>query len=575
MHPMLGAVRPWTGDNEFIKSPPIMRPYHVLPMFEHFPVPLVDMELFRPVPERRHLPNILNRLLIPQVDHQRIQVSPVRNTHGVEVWCGYSKVSVRLNRRLLGFRGLPSSFHLGTCSVSRSDKKFLYFHYDLNECGGSLKVMNGQIVYSNIVHYTPEPQGIVIRAVPLALNIQCSYNRFHYSYKIGFLPIVNEPMFHKTFESRVKFSLFVCNEHWEKLGEKGSFVLGEPMYFEASAAHTSKDEMLFIDSCYVTASNAPSSTSRHHVIRNFGCMEDSRRQGSLSRFLLRQSNILRFSVDAFLLPQVTDMNFYLHCKVSIHNVTTSATAKSCTYNKAERRWEEIYTDASVCACCDSTCDVEDTSSLTHVMQSLITSKPWILDQNQQPFILTKKELVNIQEGTNEVHGISEEEENNYAVTNDAEQMETKKKDKEMLREYLNEEVEIIAGKETTGAESENKVAYSGKVIFLKERKEKMEMEEGDAGRFKNQIKTDLVEKSNVQLLKGSVEDVNHDKSSNKSRPKQMNRISREEMSKDKMQPEHFEKNLHVQRAIQPRMLIDEDMFLNAKQEPIEWNEDID
>ncbi|XP_052002490.1 zona pellucida glycoprotein 3d tandem duplicate 1 [Xyrauchen texanus] len=552
MYPMPGAVRPWTGDNKFVKSPTIMPPYHVLPMFQHLPVPLVDMELFRPVPERRQLPNILNNLLIPEVDHQRIQVSPMRNTRGVEVWCGYRKVSVRLNKRLLGFRGLPSSFHLGTCSVSRTDKKHLYFHYDLNECGGSLKMMNGQIVYSNIVLYTPEPQGIVIRAVPLALNIQCSYNRFHYSYKIGFLPVVKEPMFHKTFESRVKFSLFVCNEHWEKLGENGRFVLGEPMYFEASAAHTSKDEMLFIDSCYVTASNAPSSTSRHHVIRNFGCMEDSRRQGSLSRFLLRQSNILRFSVDAFLLPQVTDMNYYLHCTVSVHNVTTSATAKSCTYNKAERRWEEIYTDASVCACCDSTCDVEYTPSLTHVMQSLITSEPWILDQNEQPFILTKKGLVNVQEGTNVVHRISEEE-----------QMETKE-----IRDYINEEVEIIAGKETT-----NKVAYrSGKVIFLKE---KVEMEEGDAGRFKNQIKTDFVEKSEAQLLKASVEDVNHDKRSNKIQPKQMNRTSREEMPKKKMQPEHFEKNLHLQRAIQPRMLIDEDMFLNAKQEPIEWNEDID
>lgn len=140
VQPMSGALRPWTGDGEFLDLPPVMRPYHVLPMFEHVPVPLVDMELFRPVSGRRRLPNILNSLLIPQVNPQRIQVSPVRNTHGVEVWCGYSKVSVRVNKMLLGFRSSPSCFYLGTCSVSRSDNDFIYFHYDLNECGSSLTV---------------------------------------------------------------------------------------------------------------------------------------------------------------------------------------------------------------------------------------------------------------------------------------------------------------------------------------------------------------------------------------------------------------------------------------------------
>lgn len=140
VHPMSGALRPWTRDGEFPKSPPVMRPYHVFPMFEHVPVPLVDMELLRPVSGRRRLPNILSGVLNPQVNPQRIQVSPVRNTHGVEVWCGYSKVSVRVNQMVLGFRSSPSYFYLGTCSASRSKKDLIYFHYDLNECGSSLTV---------------------------------------------------------------------------------------------------------------------------------------------------------------------------------------------------------------------------------------------------------------------------------------------------------------------------------------------------------------------------------------------------------------------------------------------------
>lgn len=142
------AVRPWTGHGEFPKAPPVLRPYHVFPMFEHVPVPLVDMELFRPESGRRRLPNVLSSVLVPQVNPQRIRVSPVGNTHGVEVWCGYSKVSVRVNKMLLGFRSSPACFYLGTCSVSRSDEDFIYFHYELNECGGSLTVssdVNGHL----------------------------------------------------------------------------------------------------------------------------------------------------------------------------------------------------------------------------------------------------------------------------------------------------------------------------------------------------------------------------------------------------------------------------------------------
>ncbi len=54
---------------------------------------------------------------------------------------------------------------------------------------------------------------------------------------------------------------------------------------------------------------------------NFRCMEDSRRQASLSRFLQRQSNIIRFSVDAFLLPQVTRTVMFSFLNININEIT--------------------------------------------------------------------------------------------------------------------------------------------------------------------------------------------------------------------------------------------------------------
>ncbi|XP_056122183.1 zona pellucida glycoprotein 3d tandem duplicate 1 [Rhinichthys klamathensis goyatoka] len=651
MQPMSGAVRPWTENSEFMKNPPVMRPYHVFPMFQHVPVPLVDMDLFRPVSGRRHLPNLLTSLLIPQVNPQFAQVSPVRNARGVEVWCGYSKISVRMNENLLGFRSSPSLFHLGTCPVSRSDRNFLYFHYDLNDCDSSLTMMNGQIMYSNTVRYTPEPQGTVIRAVPLTLNIQCLYNRFHYSYKIGFLPVPREHMFHKIFERRAKFSISVCNERWERLEENVSFVLGEPMYFEVSAAHMSKDERIFVDSCYATASKDPKSIPQHNVICNYGCMEDSRRQESLSRFLQRQSNIIRFSVDAFLLPQVTGTHFYLHCTISVHDVT-SASAKSCTYNNAERRWDELYTDASVCACCDSICEIEATSALPRTTQSLITSLPWIMDKNEQSLIKGKG-LFGVQKDTEEVkfksaEGIGEEEDDHYTVetVSDTEKQMKAKENKNMPMKDLDEDVEVIVGtEETTAIELKDEGDLSGKVMSLEEQMDGVVELEEDAGRLNSaegiskekedgytvetvtdtekqieakeenknmpmksfdEIVKVIVGTEETTAIKGEerdrsgkvmsvgeqmvrvleleedagrlkstelLEDVNDDKGSSKSGLNELIDITGEELSKYKIKPEVFEKSMQVRTTVPSHMAMDEEVFLDAKQEPIEWNKD--
>ncbi|XP_073702555.1 zona pellucida glycoprotein 3d tandem duplicate 1 [Garra rufa] len=579
MQAMPSAVRPWTGDSEFM-NPPVMRPYHVFPMFQHVPVPFADMELFRPVSGRRRLPNRLTSLLVPQMNPQRVQASPVRNARGVEVWCGYSKISVRMNKNLLGFRYSPSSFRLGTCPVSRFDENFLYFHYDLNDCDSTLTMIKGQIMYSNTVHYTPaEPQGTVIRAVPLTLNIQCLYNRFHYSYKMGFVPVARERMFHKTFERRAKFTLSVCNEHWERLEGNGSFVLGEPMYFEVSAAYISEDERTFVDSCYVTASRDSKAIPQHNVIRNYGCMEDSRRQGSFSRFLQRQANIIRFSVDAFLLPQVTGTHFYLHCMVSVHSATTSATAKSCTFNNVERRWEELDTDASVCACCDSTCEIESTSSLPHVTQS-ITSKPWILDKNEQSLIKVKEGRVSVQEDTEEmkfksVEGINEEEDDDYdveIVTNTEEQIEAKQKNKKMPMKDLDEDVEVIVGTVDTATELKDKNSdRSGKVMLVGEQKNRVLKIGKDAGRHESLSRTEIVKQPSIHMIEELLEDVHDDQEFSNSAASEMIHITKEELSEDEVQPDDFEKNMPVQSTIPSQMMMDEEMFLNAKHEPKEWN----
>lgn len=132
------------GDTDFIPHPPppasITPPYLLLPMFRHQSNPAVSKELFSPVAGSRGLPSVLAKILVPPQSQPYIRVTPVNNNHGVEVWCGYTRISVRINLDLLNFRSSAAHFRLGTCPASRADGSVLYFQYDLSECGSLLSV---------------------------------------------------------------------------------------------------------------------------------------------------------------------------------------------------------------------------------------------------------------------------------------------------------------------------------------------------------------------------------------------------------------------------------------------------
>ncbi|XP_020353235.2 zona pellucida glycoprotein 3d tandem duplicate 1 [Oncorhynchus kisutch] len=377
--PVREVIRPRIGEDDAIGAQRSEPPYYFLPMFQHSAVPVVDRDLFRPVVGKIRFPSILTTLLFPpQNSPERNHFSPVRNPHGVEVWCGYNQISVRINRSQLRFRCLASMLFLGTCPVTRVTPLFFYFHYDLNDCGSTQTTMNGQLVYTSSLRFSPEPQGPVIRAIPLNLPIQCIYNRFHYSYKVGYVPEVHDRNLLKSMNGKHIFRLTACNEQWEQLSSEEGYMLGEPMYFKAYAAFVPKDESVFVDSCFVTTSNDPNATPRLEVIHNFGCMVDSKRKGSQSQFFSRESNVLRFTVDAFLFPQITAKHLYLHCTMTVMKSTSKWSAKSCTYNSTVGRWEELYGPPSVCSCCDSVCEVSEfwPALTSPSVKSLITSKPW-------------------------------------------------------------------------------------------------------------------------------------------------------------------------------------------------------
>ncbi|XP_060717141.1 zona pellucida sperm-binding protein 3-like [Tachysurus vachellii] len=368
-----------TGRGDDQRSSSITAPHLLLlPMFHHHPTPAVSKELLSPVTGSSLLPRPLSDILIPQRHESPTRVSPVSNNHGVEVWCGYSRITVTINQDRLNFRSSAAHFRLGTCPASRVDGSVVYFHYDLNECGSLLSVVKGKLLYANEVLYRPERHVAVLRAMPLKLAVQCVYDRFHYSYKIGYFPEFRPQSYRKTMVKKQLFSVSVRDANWQELGVNESFILGEPMYFEVATETISKDKSVYVEACHVTASKDSNSTQRYDVISNFGCMVDSKRTGSRSRYVSRQMNVLRFSLDAFSFAEAASERFYLHCTVLVGNVTASATAKSCTYSESEHRWAELNGHTSVCTCCDSECRLSGFNLWSSVQQMVVSSKPWSL-----------------------------------------------------------------------------------------------------------------------------------------------------------------------------------------------------
>ncbi|MBN3325721.1 ZP3 protein, partial [Atractosteus spatula] len=227
----------------------------------------------------------------------------------------------------------------------------------------TLQVVQGRLVYSNTLGYAPPSSSAPVhRFIPFSVPVKCSYNRFHYSYKVGYVPTwARRRTFFKDLKNKHSFVLLTTNSRWVRLSPKDEYFLGQPMYFQATAYFATAEQRLYVHSCYVTEKPEQHSQPRFPVIDNLGCMVDSKADGCLSRFVpSKQKDVLRFTIDAFLFQkklsrkhEVTEL--YMHCVMAVAPAKATPGTKSCTYNREAKRWEELYGDHEVCACCESRC----------------------------------------------------------------------------------------------------------------------------------------------------------------------------------------------------------------------------
>uniref|UniRef100_A0A3Q3AM92 Zona pellucida sperm-binding protein 3 n=2 Tax=Kryptolebias marmoratus TaxID=37003 RepID=A0A3Q3AM92_KRYMA len=354
------------------KTPTLLQDrYLSLPMFLDSDLPLVHRDFFSPArgSGQEPLPGPVRQLLLPAwTDTEPRSLSGVT----VRTSCERNRMRLQVDRNILGLGQPVAHLRLGSCRVSRTTADHLYFEHELHGCGTKRKMLDNRIVYFNELRYEPpEPTGPIRRAAAFRLPVACYFNRFVYSYKIGYKPEVQIRKVVKKMKNAAKFVLTPRNAEWEELSPSHHYVLGEPMFFEAESV-LSDGERLYVNTCYVTPEKSHTSTPRYPVIKNFGCMVEGKI--SRSRFFPHKNSSVRFSVDAFLFKGMTGQQLYMFCSMFVGGSDPTPTAKSCNYEPKNQRWVEVSGSSSVCDCCDSSCSSDHPAET-----QTISSTSWSID----------------------------------------------------------------------------------------------------------------------------------------------------------------------------------------------------
>uniref|UniRef100_W5M247 Zona pellucida sperm-binding protein 3 n=1 Tax=Lepisosteus oculatus TaxID=7918 RepID=W5M247_LEPOC len=329
-----------------------------------------------PAPGNLPVPEYIQEIMFPPQSLPGPAPQRPREGGSVRVWCRQYKMHIRVRKNLFGFRCGAEELTLGSgCKSNAASRHYIVFNYGLHECGNTPSIVKGQLVYSNVLRYVPSvAEGQVRRSFPFTVPIQCHYNRYQRAYKVGYHPVWPRRSYFRHLQNNHSFVLTTTDARWDRLSSRITYLLGQPVYFQAVAPFIAEGQRLFIHSCYATNSPDQQAEPRFTVIDNLGCMVDSKLSGCRSRFLpSKRKDVLRFSVDAFTFDRKADKKteLYMHCTMAVANEGATPGTKSCTYNRRKQRWEELYGDHDVCRCCDAVCSggrgTDDNRTITSKM----------------------------------------------------------------------------------------------------------------------------------------------------------------------------------------------------------------
>ncbi|XP_063739327.1 zona pellucida sperm-binding protein 3 [Eleginops maclovinus] len=347
---------------------------------------------FKPEKGARPLPSSITDMLLKTAT-TTIASGTTARPQMIEILCHVDRMYVRVRKEIFKYTQAWKSLKLGTCPVNQGTRLHYYFLYLLTDkCGFKTENNADYRAINNVINY--QPTTVVLREMQFTIPVQCKFPRLFHSYKVGFYPELKGGSVLKKLTPKSSFTLTPQDESGAEVAAGKSFVLGQPMYFVAKklekAASTGEMRM-YINKCFMTASQDSTSTPKYTVIDNHGCMIDSK-VSLLSKFITGTSKISqKFSISALIFKDKVSTSsksqqLYMHCDISMGAVTPTAKSKACNYDSATKKWKELYGDASVCTCCETTCS-SATPKATRTMISTHSGRwTWTREMERRSFI---------------------------------------------------------------------------------------------------------------------------------------------------------------------------------------------
>ncbi|XP_070781317.1 zona pellucida sperm-binding protein 3 [Enoplosus armatus] len=337
-------------------------------------------EVFKPEKGARPLPDSVKEMLL--VTAAPAPATGRARTKLIEILCHVDRMYVRIRREVFKSRDAYKYLKLGNCPVNQGTKAHYYLLYLLKtNCGFKKESNVDDMSIRNMLHYNPT--GPVLREMPFDVPLQCKFPRFFHSYKVGFYPKLQGGTVLKALQPKSSFTLTPQDASGNEITGAKTYTLGQPMYFEAKRPDStarSGDQRMYVNKCFMTASQDANSNPKYTVIDNQGCMIDGK-MTEQSKFIASASKMVqKFSVGALIFKDKvstssSSQQLYMHCEMALGKLTPTQSSKACNYDPATKKWKELYGYDSVCTCCDSTCS----SAQPKASRNMISSHSWKVD----------------------------------------------------------------------------------------------------------------------------------------------------------------------------------------------------
>ncbi|KAJ8338121.1 hypothetical protein SKAU_G00370870 [Synaphobranchus kaupii] len=228
------------------------------------------------------------------------------------------------------------------CASNEDTTDTIVFSYGLNTCGTKRSVTDNEFVYSNFLLYTPST-GVLPQERKIT-TVHCHYER-------------SPELMQRTITGLFDFSLDVMSEDWQSKSNTSIYVLGQTINLQVSInLHNHVGLKVYLDSCAASTSQGPGWESSYSIIQDYGCLTDSMVTRSMAKFVSpRSESTLRFQTKAFQFKGYKNNLIFIHCtvKVSDSQAPPSDQSKSCQYNAASGRWDDLEGRQSLCNCCET------------------------------------------------------------------------------------------------------------------------------------------------------------------------------------------------------------------------------